>query len=126
MIRHCSLFKLKDGVSSELIDEIVREFRALSGKLPSVRQLVIGRNIGFMPDNYDIAANVLFDDIEGYRTYASDETHLAFVRAYLLPNLEARCAIQFDLDEAMGEGLTARTTARLPENRSDRDRRADL
>ena len=104
MIKHCSLFKFKEGTSSELIDEIVREFRALSGKVPVVKQLVVGRNIGFMPDNFDIAANLLFDSIDDYRIYASDETHWAFVRAYLLPNLEARYAVQFDLDEAEGAG----------------------
>lgn len=102
MIRHCSLFKFKDGTSPELIDEIVAAFRALDGKIPVVKQLTVGRNIGFMPDNYDIAANVLFESIDDYRIYAEDETHWAFVRAYLLPNLETRCAVQFDLDEAEG------------------------
>lgn len=102
MIRHCSLFKFRDGTSPELIDEIVRAFRALDNKIPVVKQLTVGRNVGFMPDNYDIAANVLFESIDDYRIYAEDETHWAFVRAYLLPNLEKRCAVQFDLDEAEG------------------------
>jgi hypothetical protein len=102
MIRHCSLFKFKHGTSSELIDTIVSEFRALNGKIPVVKQLVVGRNIGFMADNYDIAANILFDTIDDYRIYAENETHWAFVRTYLLPNLESRCAVQFDLHEAQG------------------------
>jgi hypothetical protein len=100
MIRHCSLFKFKDGTSSDLIDEIMREFRALDGKIPAVKQLIVGRNIGFMADNYDIAANVLFNSIADYKIYTEDETHWTFVRAYLLPNLATRCAVQFDLDEA--------------------------
>lgn len=107
MIRHCSLFKFKESTPSELIDTIVEEFRKLAGKVPVVKELIVGRNIGFMPDNCDIAANLLFESIEDYRIYAEDETHWAFVRAYLLPNLETRCAVQFDLDEAQGaiEGI---------------------
>jgi len=100
VIRHCSLFKFKEGTSADLINEIVREFRALDGKIPVVKKITVGKNIGFMADNYDIAANVLFDSIDDYKTYAEDETHWVFVRAYLLPNLETRCAVQFDLDEA--------------------------
>lgn len=100
MIRHCSLFKFKEGTPSALIDEIVAQFRTLSGKVPEVKQLTVGRNIGFMAENYDIAANILFDSIDDYRAYAENKTHWAFVNEYLLPNLEARCAVQFDLDEA--------------------------
>jgi len=102
VIRHCSLFKFKQGTSPELIDTIVSEFRALDGKIPVVKQLVVGRNIGFMSDNYDMAANILFDTIDDYRAYAENETHWTFVRTHLLPNLETRCAVQFDLDEAQG------------------------
>jgi hypothetical protein len=99
MIRHCSLFKFKDGTSGESIAEIVEHFRALTDKVPAIRSADIGRNIGFHDGNYDIAANVNFDSIEGYREYSVDATHLKFVDDYLLPNLEVRVAVQFDLDD---------------------------
>jgi hypothetical protein len=58
----------------------------------------IGRNIGFHEGNYDIAANIEFDTIDGYREYCVDQTHLAFVAQWLLPHLESRVAVQFELD----------------------------
>jgi hypothetical protein len=99
VIRHCSLFKFKLGTSEELIDEILAEFRGLAEKVPSIRSATIGKNIGFHEGNFDIAANVQFESIDGYREYSVDETHLKFVDEYLMPNLEARVAVQFDLDD---------------------------
>jgi len=96
MIRHCSLFK--QGTSPQTIDDIVDQFRALSNKVPAIRSADIGKNIGFHEDNFDIAANVQFDSIDGYREYSKDEAHLKFVDDYLMPNLEARVAVQFQVD----------------------------
>jgi hypothetical protein len=101
MIRHCSLFKFKQGTSPQTVDEIVEQFRALAGKVPAIRSAVIGKNIGFHDDNYDIAANVQFDSIEGYREYSADKTHLKFVEDYLMPNLDSRVAVQFELDSTL-------------------------
>jgi hypothetical protein len=99
MIRHCSLFKLKAGTSEQVRDEIVHQFRTLPGRVSSIVSADIGENIGFHDDNYDIAATVTFRSLDGYREYAADETHLAFVDAYLMPNLESRVAVQFNLGD---------------------------
>jgi hypothetical protein len=104
MIRHCSLFKFTDDTPEELIDEIVVRFRGLMELVPSVRSGVVGKNIGFHDGNYDIAANVHFDSLDGYRDYCVDPTHLEFVEEYLLPKLRERVAVQFDLDEAGSAG----------------------
>ena len=99
MIRHCSLFKFKSDTPTELIDVIVTRFRGLAEEVPMIRRAAIGRNIGFHDDNYDIASNLEFDSLEGYREYCVDETHLAFVDKWLLPHLDSRAAVQFSLDE---------------------------
>ena len=108
MIRHCSLFKFKQGTSPQAIDEIVERFRALAGQVPAIRSADIGRNIGFHEGNYDIAANVQFDSIDGYREYSEDESHLRFVDDYLRPNLAARVRI------CIASGAWTSTTRTLP------------
>jgi hypothetical protein len=97
-VRHCSLFSFKTGTADAVIDEIVHRFRALAREVPAIRRAAIGRNIGFHEENYDIAANIEFDTIDGYREYCVDQTHLAFVDEWLLPHLESRVAVQFELD----------------------------
>jgi hypothetical protein len=104
MIRHCSLFKFKDSTSAELLDEIVDRFRVVVAAVPSVRSAVVGPNVGFHEGNYDLAATVEFDSLDGYREYCEDATHLAFVHELLLPNLRERVAVQFDLDAARAAG----------------------
>jgi hypothetical protein len=101
MIRHCSLFRFKSGTADAVIDEIVGRFRVVADEVPVIRRAAIGRNIGFHDGNYDIAANIEFDTLDGYREYCVDETHLAFVDEWLLPYLESRVAVQFELHETI-------------------------
>lgn len=101
MVRHCSLFSFKTGTADAVIDEIVHRFRDLAREMPAIRRAAIGRNIGFHEGNYDIAANIEFDTIDGYREYCIDQTHLAFVDEWLLPHLESRVAVQFELHETI-------------------------
>ena len=100
MIRHNSLFKFKECTSNELIGEIVRRFRELANTAPSIREMVVGENIGDSPDNFDISSCIHFDSLDGYREYVQNPSHMQFVRDYLLPNLQSRVAAQIELDSA--------------------------
>lgn len=100
MIVHCSLWKFKSGTTPALVQEIAQAWRELVGRVPSVRKIEVGPDLGNWPENYDLAALVYFDAAEGYEDYRADEVHLAFAHKYLLPNVEGlgmRAAVQFEL-----------------------------
>lgn len=100
MIVHCSLWKFKDGTTQAAIDDIVREWRALLGRVPSIRGIEIGPDVGNSPENYDLAALVFFDSAKGYEAYRYDLVHLEMGYKYIHPHIEGfhmRAAVQFEL-----------------------------
>lgn len=97
MIRHCSLWKFHDDVSDELVDKITSEIYAAVAEVPYVRNAACGRNIGYLPTNFDLAMNLDFDDLDGYRAYVAHDRHMALYRQYLEPHMETRVAVQFEL-----------------------------
>lgn len=103
MIVHCSLWKFKDGTPRAVVEEAVSEWRALLGRVPSIRRIEVGPDLGNWPENYDIAALIYFDSAKGYEEYREDPVHLEFGYKYLVPNvegLEMRAAVQFELPAA--------------------------
>ncbi|MFD3500469.1 Dabb family protein [Streptomyces sp. NPDC058678] len=105
MIVHCSLWKFKEGTPQSVVEEAVREWRALLGGVPSIRRIEVGPDLGDWPENYDIAALVYFDSAKGYEEYRDDPVHLEFGYKYLVPHVEdlhMRAAVQFELPAAEG------------------------
>jgi hypothetical protein len=97
MIRHCSLWKFHDDVAEDLVDEITSEINAAVAEIPYVRGVSCGRNIGYLPTNYDLAMNLDFDDLDGYRAYVAHDRHMALYRQHLEPHTVNRVAVQFEL-----------------------------
>ncbi len=97
MIRHCSLWKFKEGVTPELIDEMAAAFARAIEHIPSAISGRFGRNVGYMDDNYDFAINIEFEDVDGYRAYVAHELHRELSARYLRPNAQSRAGLQFEL-----------------------------
>ncbi len=96
MMKHSSMCKFKEGVSPELIGEIITEFLKLPAKIPEIKSMIIGRDIGDRDYNYDVAWIMDFDSFETYKIYRANDDHMAFVHKYLLPNIAAKISVQFD------------------------------
>jgi hypothetical protein len=91
---------LKEDTSSDDLDEIARQWKALENLIPAVRRIDVGPDLDQWPENYDIAALIYFDSADGYAEYREDQAHIDFAETYLIPfvkDLEMRASVQFEL-----------------------------
>ncbi len=97
MIRHCSLWRFQASLSASELDELAASFAAMARAVPGVRVVDVARNIGPSPRNFQLAANLDFDGIEGYLAYVADPSHVEFYHTALSPLGAERVAVQFPL-----------------------------
>lgn len=97
MLRHCSLWKFTSDAPADLGEQITAAYRAAAPQIPSVRACAIGPNIGYLPENFDFALTLDFDDLDGYRAYVEHALHLELYRELLEPHLRQRVGVQFEL-----------------------------
>jgi len=75
MITHVVLVKLKDQRDRN-IESMEALLRSLNGRIPSLRQLEVGKDIVRSERAYDIALIAKFDDLHGLRGYRTHPLHL--------------------------------------------------
>jgi hypothetical protein len=85
MIAHVILFSQKTGLSEPARRDLLDALAAAAGGIPSIRRFRVGRRVrhglpGYeqmMQDDYEFAAIVEFDDLDGLKAYLSHPTHRA-------------------------------------------------
>ena len=97
MIRHIFIAAMKDGVSEEIIREIVKNLRELKEKFPTVRA---GKNLGWYANNTQIALTADFADKKSWEAFVNSPEHAAIAKdamKYYDPDLIF--ASQFELED---------------------------
>jgi hypothetical protein len=83
---HTVIFYLNATAPPNTADEILADCHEMLGKIPSVRMLKAGRTAeGVTPPtkkDFAVGLLVLFDDAEGFKTYAGHPLHLKFIGKY--------------------------------------------
>jgi hypothetical protein len=84
VVVHVLLWNARDGVPPELTARVLAEFRALTGRIPSIRQLWVGeayqgRLAGQPARQYAYAAVLVFDDRQGLQEFYRHPAHAEFV-----------------------------------------------
>jgi hypothetical protein len=90
MIAHVILFSPKTGLSRSARHDLLAALGAASDSIPSIRRFRVGRRVrhglpGYeqmMPDDYEFAAIVEFDDVEGLKAYLTHPSHGAIGRHF--------------------------------------------
>ena len=75
MITHVVLVKLNDR-SAENIESTRALLSSLSGRIPSLRLLEVGKNLTNSERSYDIALTAKFEDLEGLNAYLVHPIHV--------------------------------------------------
>lgn len=75
MIRHIVLFKLKKGVKETEKKQLVDSLKALKGRIPLVKEIEVGLDVGGKHNSYDIALNTVFDSLDAVEEYAVHPDH---------------------------------------------------
>lgn len=80
VLRHVVLFKFKDGVSEQQIDEVVKAFAALPGKIDAIRDFEMGTDVSVenKAQGFTHGFIVTFADETGRAEYLPHPAHKAF------------------------------------------------
>ena len=96
MIRHCVMFRWKEGLAARWIDEVEAALATLPAAIPVIVSYSFGRDIGVNPDNSEFAVVADFATVEDYVVYRDHPDHKRVVAELIVPNIAARSAVQFD------------------------------
>ena len=80
MFTHVVLFKYKEGVKNEDIEEVERLFTALPGKIAEIRRYEFGRDIMQTERSYDLGLISAFDDLKAYEVYRDHPKHKVIIK----------------------------------------------
>ncbi len=79
MIRHIVLFRMKKGLPEADRDRLVDALKGLREKVPCVRDLEVGIDVGEKHNSYDIALNSVFNSFDDVEAYAVHPEHVKVV-----------------------------------------------
>jgi hypothetical protein len=97
MIRHVVLLEFRASTPDEHLEQVIERLRELPSRIPSLRAYTVGRDLGLADGNAHLAVAGDFDDVEGYVAYRDDPAHRAVIEQLILPQLQSRSAVQFEL-----------------------------
>ncbi|MEE9614015.1 MAG: Dabb family protein [Thermodesulfobacteriota bacterium] len=79
MIRHIVLFKMKEGTRAEEREELIEALKGLKAKVPVVKELEVGVDVGGSPRSYDLALSSTFESMEDVGVYSAHPDHIEVV-----------------------------------------------
>ncbi len=101
MIKHIVLFKLADN-SPENCKKTKEVLLSMDGKVDLLRGITVGVDNLHSPRSFDIALEVLLDDMDALEAYQHDPYHCDVVKEYMHKVIEKSVAIDFDLESVNG------------------------
>ena len=91
---HAFNFKFKDGVSNDEIAELMNELADLKGKIPVLKELVVGKNEAHWHRGFQYGQISVFDKKEDLMTYDKHPEHQKLVRK-IIPKLAGGNTMDF-------------------------------
>lgn len=95
MLTHVVLIKLRDGVDPGAVDALLDGLGRLPEQIPEIQSYTVGRDMGLVDGNYDLAVMARFTAPEALQTYLEHPAHRDLVRDLLDPVSAHRARIQF-------------------------------
>lgn len=97
MIHHIVCFRFHPGTSEERIAEAGKGLMRMSGKIPDIRKVSFGPNLGPSAGEYSHVLVVACDDMASVNRYLEHPVHVQTVAEHIAPIREARLAIDVEL-----------------------------
>ena len=79
MVDHLVFFAIREGASSEEVEDLVSSMRALKDDVPSTIDLSVGEDFSGRSGEYTHALFARFEDAAGLQEYMEHPAHLAVV-----------------------------------------------
>ncbi len=110
MIAHVVLFTPRPDLSADERRALLEALVAASGEIPSIRRFSVGKRVkhglpGYeqmMRDDYEFAAIIEFDDMDGLKQYLGDASHAAIGRHF---TASAARSLAYDYEIGQSESL---------------------
>ncbi|MEO5839070.1 MAG: Dabb family protein [Acidimicrobiales bacterium] len=96
MIRHCVMFRWKDGTSPATIGEVEVALAKLPGQISAIAAYTFGRDIAVNDGNYEFAVVADFATLDDYLVYRDHPDHKQVIVELIVPNIADRSAVQFE------------------------------
>jgi hypothetical protein len=100
VIRHVAVFRWKPGTPESAVARVTEGLRALPGVVEGLRAYEVGPDLRLSEGQWDYAVVADFDDPEGFAAYRAHPAHVGVLEERILPILDARAAVQFEVGEA--------------------------
>ena len=96
MIQHVVCFRFEAGTTAEQIAHAGRSLLGMKGRIPEIREVRWGLNLGPSTAEYTHVLTVILDDMAAVARYTTHPVHVQVVAEALAPIREARLAIDFE------------------------------
>ena len=96
MLEHIVLMRWKDDASSESIDRVLTELRALKAKIPAIVDLTCGANFSDRSKGYTHGLAVRFKDRAGLEIYGPHPEHQRVVQNFIKPIAADVLAVDYE------------------------------
>ncbi len=97
--RHVSLLALRPDTSTVDRAAIVDALRALPAAIAAIDHYSIGVDAGLADDNFDIVVVADFADRDAFFVYRDHAEHQAVLTTLIRPHLDARAAVQYEVED---------------------------
>lgn len=111
MVFHIVLFRPRPDLTPHERDAFVRALEQAAARIPQVRRFSVGRRVthgrGYeaaMPQDFEYAAVVEFDDLSGLKTYLDHPAH-AELGDRFFSSLAAGLVYDYEMTDPSGAGL---------------------
>lgn len=94
MFRHVVLITLSTEATPEQRQALFDGLRGLPEAIPEIRSYVYGLDAGLAEGNATVAVVADFDDVDGYRVYATHPAHVQVITELIRPIMVGRTAVQ--------------------------------
>lgn len=97
MIRHIVFFKFKPGITEEQKNKLTADLKTLKDKIPLIKRLEVGFDIGRKPNSYDLVLNTDFNTWEDVEKYSAHPDHVAVVE-FIKQICEKHCKVDYKVN----------------------------
>ena len=98
MIYHIVLFRLKSGTAQETIDAAGRALLSMKQRIPDIRDVQWGANLGPSAAEYSHILLVSCDDMVAVQRYLDHPMHKQTVAEFIHPIRDARMAADLEIN----------------------------
>lgn len=93
MIHHIVLFRFRSSATAAETDSVGPALLAMKPRIPEIRDIAYGPNLGPSAAEYSHILLVVVDDMDAVRRYAEHPVHVDTVARFIAPIRDARLAV---------------------------------